>query len=304
MVKWTSSNMPSQSGRSAVVTGTGGLGFETALALAHAGAEVIIAGRNPKKGAEAVAAILKATPAANVCFEALDLASLASVADFGRRLRNQRLSLDILINNAGVMRPPKRQVTEDGFELQLGTNYLGHFALTAHLMPLLRQSKQPRVVTLSSVAARQGIINFDNFNAEKNYQPMPVYAQSKLACLMFALEFQRRSEAGGWGVASMASHPGLSRTELLYNSAGRWSAVGILRSVLGFMFQPVAHGAWPTLYAATAPLAKPGSYIGPERMSETRGYPTLAKIPAPALNQADCKRLWELSETMTGVRLW
>ncbi|GGZ35513.1 SDR family oxidoreductase [Asticcacaulis endophyticus] len=304
MVKWTSSNMPSQKGRSAVVTGTGGLGFETALALAQAGAEVIIAGRNPKKGVVAVAAILETVPAADVRFEALDLASLASVADFGRRLRNQRLSLDILINNAGVMRPPKRRMTEDGFELQLGTNYLGHFALTAHLMPLLRQSKSARVLTLSSIAARQGAIDFNDLNAEVNYRPMPVYAQSKLACLMFALELQRRSEAAGWGVTSLASHPGLSRTNLLYNSAGRWSSVGILRSLLGFMFQPVAHGAWPTLFAATSPLAQPGNYIGPERMSETRGYPTLAKMPAPALDQADAKRLWELSETLTGVRFW
>lgn len=175
MAKWTASDIPSQSGRSAVVTGTGGLGYETALALARAGGEVIVAGRNPEKGAAAVAAIRKAAPGAAVRFEPLDLASLASVADFSARLRSQRGSLDLLINNAGVMTPPTRQETADGLELQLGTNYLGHFALTAHLLPLLRQGRQSRVVTLSSVAARAGALAFDDLNAAKSYNPMAAY---------------------------------------------------------------------------------------------------------------------------------
>ncbi len=300
MTKWTASDIPSQSGRSAVVTGTGGLGYETALALADAGCEVIVAGRNPEKGAAAVAGIRGKAPGARVRFEQLDLASLASVADFAARLRHERGRLDLLVNNAGVMTPPKRLETSDGFELQLGTNYFGHFALTAHLMPLLRAGRDARVVSLSSVAARGGAINFDDLNAQKSYNPMAAYGQSKLACLMFALELQRRAEAAGWPAASIAAHPGVSRTELLYNGVGRHSAMGVMRSLLWFLFQPVAQGALPTLYAATSPDAKGGAYYGPNRLSETRGYPTAARIPPQALNADVAARLWELSERYTG----
>lgn len=301
MASWTTANIPPQAGRCAVVTGTGGLGFETALALARAGAEVIIAGRDPRKGAEAVGAIRKAAPAADVRFEALDLANLASVADFAARLRAQRASLDLLINNAGVMTPPTRQTTADGFELQFGTNYLGHFALTAHLMPLLRNGAPARVVTVSSVAARGGMIDFTDLNAERGYQPMPAYGQSKLACLMFALELQRRSDAGRWGVASIAAHPGIARTELLHNAPGRGSASSRVRNLLWFLFQPAARGALPSLFAATAPDARGGAYYGPDRLGETRGYPTRARFPAQALDATAAARLWALSERMTGV---
>jgi NAD(P)-dependent dehydrogenase (short-subunit alcohol dehydrogenase family) len=302
MASWTTKNIPPQNGRCAVVTGAGGLGFEDALALARAGAEVIIASRDPGKGAEAVAQIRQAVPAANVRFERLDLASLASVADFATRVRAQRTSLDLLINNAGVMTPPMRQATADGFELQLGTNYLGHFALTAHLLPLLRKGQDARVVTLSSVAARGGKIDFDNLNAERGYQPMPVYGQSKLACLMFALELQRRSDAAGWGVTSIAAHPGIARTELLFNAPGRGSAAARARSLLWFLFQPVAQGALPTLYAATSPDARGGAYYGPNGLGETRGYPAPARFPAQALDGAAAARLWRISEQMTGAR--
>ena len=185
--------------------------------MARAGSEVILAGRNPEKGAAAIARIRNEVPSATIRFEQLDLASLKSVAALGERLRDQRDSLDLLINNAGIMVPPKREETSDGFELQLGTNYLGHFALTGQLMPLLVKGRNARVVTLSSIAARNGAIDFDDLNAERRYKPMPVYSQSKLACLMFAIELQRRSEAGGWGVASIAAHPGISRTDLLHN---------------------------------------------------------------------------------------
>ena len=211
--------------------------------------------------------------------------------------------LDLLVNNAGVLRPPQRVETEDGFELQLGTNYLGHFALTARLMPMLRKGVAPRVVTLSSVAARGGAIDFDDLNAKRRYDPMPAYSQSKLACLLFSLELHRRSEAAGWGVASIAAHPGISRTDLLHNAPGRWSGPGIARSLLWFLFQPAAQGALPTLYAATAPGARPGGYYGPNRLSETRGYPAPAKIPSQALDQEAAARLWDVSETLTGVRL-
>jgi len=301
MARWTTANIPDQSGRLAVVTGPGGLGYETALALATAGAEVIVAGRNPDKGASAVSAIRNAAPRASVRFEQLDLASLTSVASFASRLQRQRQSLDLLINNAGVMTPPARRATVDGFELQLGVNYLGHFALTGRLMPLLTEGQAPRVVTLSSIAARAGEINFSDINARSSYEPMQAYAQSKLACLMFALELQRRSEAAGWGVSSIAAHPGISRTELLLNGPARLSPERFIRLCLPFLFQPVAQGALPTLYAATASEAMGGEYYGPDRMSETRGHPERAKTPSQACDEAVASRLWMLSEELTGV---
>lgn len=301
MAKWSASDIPSQKGRSAVVTGTGGVGYETALALARAGGEVIVAGRNPGKGAGAVARILREEPSADVTFEQVDLADLKSVAQFGDRLRGQRDKLDLLINNAGVMTPPERRETMDGFELQLGTNHLGHFALTAHLLPLLRNGRDARVVSVSSVAARQGAIDFDDLNALKRYRPMQVYSQSKLACLMFAFELQRRSEAAGWGVTSVAAHPGVSRTDLLLNAPGPWSGAGLMRSLLWFLFQPVAQGALPTLFAATSPQAQPGAYYGPDKLGETRGAPAPARTPRQALDEAAASRLWRCSVALTGV---
>jgi len=302
MTRWTASDIPPQRGRSIVITGTGGLGFQDALALARAGADVTIAGRNPAKGAAAVEHIRAAVPGAQVQFEEVDLGRLDSVARCAERLRNSRERLDILINNAAVMTPPQRQTTADGFELQLGTNYLGHFALTAHLLPLLQHGNNPRVINLSSVAARQGSIDFDDLQAERNYQPMPVYAQSKLASLLFAFELQRRSTAAGWGITSIAAHPGISRTDLLTNAPGRRSMSGLMRRWLWFLFQPAAQGALPTLYAATSPQARPGAYYGPDRFNETRGYPMLANIPAQARDAAIAARLWEVSEQLTGVR--
>lgn len=299
MAKWTTSDIPSQRGRSAIVTGTGGLGYEDALALARAGAEVVIAGRSPSKGADAIARIRAKAPSAIVRFEKVDLASLQSIADFSERLRGQRDSLDVLINNAAVMAPPERHETSDGFELQFGTNYLGHFALTAGLLPLLRKGKDPRVVTLSSVAARRGVINFDDLNAVKSYKPMRVYSQSKLACLMFALELHRRSKTGGWGIASIAAHPGVARTDLLVNGAGPQSAAGRVRRFLPFLFQPAWQGALPTLFAVTSPQARDGFYYGPDKLGETRGYPTEAKAPSQALDQSNASRLWIESERLT-----
>ncbi|MDQ1080637.1 SDR family oxidoreductase [Pseudoroseomonas cervicalis] len=299
--KWTGQDIPSQRGRTILVTGTGGLGLETALALARAGGRVIIAGRNPDRGAEAVARIRQAVPEAQVTFEPLDLGRLASIAACGERLGAALERIDVLVNNAGVMTPPRRQLTADGFELQLGTNHLGHVALTAHLLPLLRRGQDPRVVTLSSVAARAGAIRFEDLQSERDYKPMPAYAQSKLACLMFAFELQRRSEAGGWGLSSIAAHPGVSRTGLLHNAPGRFSAAGLTRSLLWFLFQPAAQGALPTLFAATAPAARPGGYYGPHRLSETRGHPTDAKPPPQALDAGVAARLWEESLRLTGV---
>ncbi|EHK75005.1 dehydrogenase [Sinorhizobium meliloti CCNWSX0020] len=297
---WTLDDMPSQQGRTILVTGTGGLGFEDAFAFARAGGEVILAGRNPAKGADAVRQINEIVPRAAVTFERVDLGHLASIEALALRLKRSRDRLDVLINNAGVMTPPRRKTTQDGFELQFGTNYLGHFALTAHLLPLLSQGHDPRVVTLSSIAARGSkvAINFDDLQAERDYKPMPVYGQSKLACLMFALELQRRSEMNAWGITSLAAHPGISRTDLLHNEPGRRSAQGLLRSLMWFLFQPPAQGALPTLFAATSPDAVGGGYYGPDRLGETRGHPTEALIPPQAREAHVAKRLWDISEQL------
>lgn len=302
MTKWTTKDMPSQAGRTAVVTGIGGLGYEDALALSRSGASVVLAGRSADKGAEAVARIKSAVPGASIRFGKVDLGNLASIARFAETLATEQSSLDILINNAGVMTPPTRQVTSDGFELQLGTNYLGHFALTARLMPLLKNGSDPRIVSLGSVAARAGAINFDDLQAERGYKAMPVYSQSKLACIMFAVELSRRSRAAGWGVQSLAAHPGISRTDLLTNQADGRSAAGIVRRLMPFLFQPVWQGALPTLYAATDPNAQDGAYYGPDGMGGTRGYPTIEKLPQQALDASVASKLWDVSETLTGVK--
>jgi len=303
MTNWTTADIPAQRGRIAVVTGTGGIGFEDALALARAGAEVILAGRNPDRGAEAIAAIHHAVPSAQVRFEAVDLASLTSVAALAGRIKGRTDRLDLLINNAGVMRPPRRMTTQDGFEIQLGVNYLGHFALTGHLLPLLLNSDGARVVTLSSVAARQGAINFDDLQAERTYRSMQVYAQSKLACLIFAFELQRRSQAAGWGLSSLAAHPGLSRTRLLENAPGGGGRVApVYRILRALLMQTQAQGALPTLYAATSPEARPGGYYGPDRVGETRGHPAPSRVPPAANNMSTARLLWELSQDLTGVR--
>ena len=301
MTRWTAADIPPLQGRRAIITGTGGLGLETARALAGAGAEIILAGRNPQRGAEALARIRAAHPAARIGFEVLDLASLASVRDFCSRLRDRQAGLELLVNNAGVMVPPRRQETADGLELQFGTNHLGHFALTLGLLPLLRRGQGARVVSLSSVAARQGRIDFDDLQSLQAYRPMLAYSQSKLACLLFALELQRRSTAGGWGLASIAAHPGVSRTDLLHKGPGRWSAHGLARSLLWFLFQPAAQGALPTLFAATAPEAQPGAYYGPDRLSETRGFPSPARLPPQAADTQVAARLWQVSEALAGV---
>jgi NAD(P)-dependent dehydrogenase (short-subunit alcohol dehydrogenase family) len=301
MSQWTTKNIPSQAGRLAVVTGTGGLGYEDALALSRAGAEVIIAGRNPAKGAEALSKIRSENPKANVCFEELDLANLASIEAFGKRMKAQHERLELLINNAAVMTPPNRQTTSDGFELQFGTNYLGHFALTAHLLPLLRKGQNPRVVNVSSIAASDGRINFEDLQSEQDYRPMAAYGQSKLANLLFSFELQRRSAAAKGGISSIAAHSGISRTDLLPNGSGRMSFQGLVRRYLWFLFQAASQGALPTLFAATSPDAKAGAYYGPDRFRETRGFPAPAKVPALAQDTSLAAQLWEESERLTKV---
>jgi NAD(P)-dependent dehydrogenase (short-subunit alcohol dehydrogenase family) len=305
MVKWNAENVPPQTGKLAVVTGTGGIGYETALVLARHGAEVILAGRNEAKGRAATRSILALAPALNVRFELLDLASLASVTAFAERLLARDRPLDVLINNAGVMTPPTRRATVDGFELQFGTNYLGHFALTAQLLPLLKRATAPRVVEVSSGAHRMGgAIHFDDLQWKRTYKPWAAYAQSKLAMLMFALELQRRSDAGGWGLISNAAHPGYARTELIANGPGldglAWKINNLL--IRPFLSQSAADGALPVLLAATSPDAKGAGYYGPAGPFELIGAPGPAVIGKHAKDPDVARKLWEISENLTRVQ--
>jgi NAD(P)-dependent dehydrogenase (short-subunit alcohol dehydrogenase family) len=289
-------DIPDLAGKTAIVTGaTGGLGYETARMLAEHGARVILVGRNQAKGSEALANIRATAPYADIAFDMLDLASLASVAAFVARQQARATPIDILINNAGVMTPPTRQTTLDGFELQFATNYLSHFALTMGLLPLLRAAPAPRVVSLSSVAARQGQIDFANLQSENGYKPMVAYSQSKLACLMFAFELQRRSDAQGWGLTSIAAHPGIARTDLIVNGMGDASPAAFIRRHLTFLFQPVPQAALPSLFAATASEATPGGYYGPKWLMEIRGPVGVAATPGAALDTAVASRLWDKS---------
>jgi NAD(P)-dependent dehydrogenase (short-subunit alcohol dehydrogenase family) len=294
------SDIPSQLGRTVVVTGaTGGLGYETALALAKAGSEVILTGRDDRKGQRALEKISREVIGAKAAYERLDLASLASIADFAQRMQ-ARQSLDLLINNAGVMALPRRQTTADGFEMQFGTNHLGHFALTARLMPLLRRASGPRVVSVSSLAHRTGSIDFDDLQGAHVYSPWKAYGQSKLACLMFALELQRRSDAAGWNLLSNAAHPGFARTNLFASGPG-----GLVSLATGFAAPLFGHsaadGARPILFAATSPQARPGVYYGPGGFSELRGAPAPALIMPRAREAAAAARLWDVSGKLTGT---
>jgi NAD(P)-dependent dehydrogenase (short-subunit alcohol dehydrogenase family) len=304
MATWTTRDIPDQSGKLAIVTGaTGGLGLETALGLAGAGAEVILAGRNPAKGRDAEAVVRRRHRDASIRFELVDLASLASVKEFAERMLDVGRPIDILVDNAGVMALPRRETTADGFEKQFGTNYLSHFALTARLTPLLKAAKA-RVVQLSSVAHRQGKIRLDDLNYEQGYKAWAVYSQSKLAMLMFAIELDRRSKAKDWGLTSVAAHPGLARTELIANGpaveAGgfaRWISEGAVQ----IMGHTAAAGALPTLMAATMAGVAGGQYFGPQGWMELRGPPGPGKIEPQALDARIATQLWSSSERLTGV---
>jgi NAD(P)-dependent dehydrogenase (short-subunit alcohol dehydrogenase family) len=299
---FTVRDIPDQAGRLAVITGaTGGLGYETALALAGAHATVVLTGRNAQKGADALARIRAQHPGADISYENLDLGSLASVEDFARRFSGAHDRLHILVNNAGIMMLPTRETTADGYERQFETNYLGHFALTARLLPLLTAGRG-RVVSLSSMIARRGRIHFDDLQLVSGYNPETAYAQSKLACLMFAGELQRRSDAAGFGITSLAAHPGISSTELIENGMGHNSLAARLKPLTGMFFQSPAAGALPTLYAATSPQAVPGGYYGPDGFMELRGNPTDAGVPRLAQRLDDAARLWAVSEELAGVR--
>jgi NAD(P)-dependent dehydrogenase (short-subunit alcohol dehydrogenase family) len=303
--------MPDLRGRFAVVTGANsGLGFGVSKRLAAAGADVVMAVRDGAKGERAAAEIRREASHAKLAIAQLDLSSLDSVAALGQRLTAEGRPIDILINNAGVMAPPQRQQTRDGFELQFGTNHLGHFALTGHLLPLLRAAESARVVTVSSIAATQGNLDFGDVNAERGYQPMYSYGVAKLAQLMFAVELDRRSRLGGWGLTSNAAHPGLTKTNLLSGASyGRAKPTVQARftrltwRVLPFMWLEVDEGIKPALYAAVSPEAQGGKYYGPRGFYETvRGGVTFARVPRLARRETDMAQLWQLSERLSGVR--
>jgi NAD(P)-dependent dehydrogenase (short-subunit alcohol dehydrogenase family) len=301
--------VPDLSGRLAIVTGANsGLGFALTARLAAAGAEVILAVRNWSKGEEAVARIRADIPTARLRMLPLDLSSLANIATFAAMFTAEGRPLDLLINNAGVMMLPKRGTTDDGFELQFGSNYLGHFALTAHLLPRLRAAEAPGVVSLSSILARAGRFDWDNLQAERHYSPQGSYGLSKLSMLVFARELQRRSEAAGWGIRSVAAHPGSTLTNLQVtgpqsggSSGGAMAGYLKLTSGIPWLWQHAPQGILPALYAATSMDATGGAYYGPGGFAELTGAPKLATVPKRALSAADATRLWSVSENLTGL---
>jgi len=301
--EWSAADIPSQEGRIFVVTGgTSGMGYEGAKALAAAGAQVIIAARNPQRGQETIQRIQEEVPGAQVRFEAFDLADLASVRALGERLNATLPRLDGLINNAAIMAPAERGTSADGMEMQFAINYAGHFVLTAELLPLLRNSDAPRVVTMSSVAVHRGGINFDDLQSTASYDPYAAYAQSKIACLKFAFELQRRSNDAGWGIQSIAAHPGIAVTELVARGPGLESPQGRQWASNRANYQTAAQGALPALYAATAPEAEGGAYYGPTGENEISGPVGLATVPAVANDAEAAARLWTITEALTGTQ--
>ena len=304
----TDITVPDLTGKLAVVTGASdGIGLVIAGRLAAAGAEVVMPVRNAAKGAEAVAAIRGRHPGAKVTTRELDLSSLASVTALTDRLTGEGRPITILVNNAGVMTPPSRQVTEDGFELQFGTNHLGHFALTRGLLPLLRQGRA-RVTHQTSIAARSGAIDWDDLNAERGYDGRKVYSQSKIAVGLFARELQARSAAGGWGITSNLCHPGISPTNLLAAQPGLGrhhdtAGVRVIRvlSRLGLV-GTVSSAARPALLAATGPDDTAGQFFGPRGLGEVGGAPARRELWPPLRDMDQAHKLWEVSERLVGVR--
>ncbi|QHC35037.1 SDR family oxidoreductase [Komagataeibacter xylinus] len=308
---WTIKQAPRMDGRLALVTGaTGGLGYQTALGLAKRGARVMLAGRNPDKGLAALTRLQNDVPGANASFRLLDVASLESIATFAHNLAAETDALDVLVNNAGVMGTPHRLETRDGFELQFGTNFLGPFALTARLRPLLCAPRHGgRVVTVASLAALTGQIVFDDLQARRRYAPFRAYRQSKLADLILALELDRQARTHGWNLHSIAAHPGWSMTDIatsrLNNEQGLHERMTRFGAVWAFrlMGQSAVEGALPIEFAAMAPEARDGGYYGPGGWGERRGPVTEAFVPPAARDLTIARRLWQAAERLTGTSL-
>jgi NAD(P)-dependent dehydrogenase (short-subunit alcohol dehydrogenase family) len=302
MGDWDVASIPDQTGRIAVVTGANsGLGLVTARELARKGALVVLACRNLEKGRAALADVAAAASGPEPELEELDLASLSSVRSFAERFESNHDQLALLLNNAGVMAPPRR-LTADGFELQFGTNHLGHFALTQLLLPRIEGREDARVVTLSSNAHKtvRGIA-FDNLNGDRRYFRWNAYGQSKLANLLFALELDRRLRAQGSTVKSLAAHPGYAATNLQSAAAPLFDRL-VMKVANAVVAQSDEMGALPVLYAATEPGLEGGTYVGPDGLGEQRGHPKVVQPNRAARNEDTARRLWDVSEELTGVR--
>ncbi|MBW9110608.1 SDR family oxidoreductase [Microbacterium ureisolvens] len=302
--------VPDLTGKFALVTGASdGVGVEIAARLARAGADILLPVRNPQKGQAAAAQIAERTPTSSIRVVPLDLASLDSVAALTARLNDDGRPIDVLIANAGVMNPPARRLTADGFELQLATNHLGHFALIAQLLPLLVQAKA-HVTSQVSIAADQGAVNWDDPNWEHGYDPMKAYSSSKIAFGLFAMELQRRSDAAAWGIRSNLSHPGVTPTNLLAAQPGMGrsadtTAVKLIRALSrrGILFGTPSTAALSAVYAATSPDAQGGRLYGPKGFRHLSGPPAEQPMYSRLEGEADGRRVWELSERLTGVRV-
>jgi NAD(P)-dependent dehydrogenase (short-subunit alcohol dehydrogenase family) len=303
--KWTIENIPDQSGRVAIVSGSNsGIGFEAAKALAGKGATVILAVRNETKGQRALDAIRKEYPRAALEMILLDLADLHSIWEFSDQFHQRYDRLDLLINNAGVMAIPFRE-TKDGFEMQFGTNHLGHFAMTGKLLDLLLDTPGSRVVTVSSGMHQVGKIHFDDLMGRQHYDKSAAYAQSKLANLLFAYELDRRLKAAGAPTISLGVHPGYAATSLQEagprmegSTMGRW----VMEIANNLLAQSAAMGALPILYAATEPGLQGGDYIGPDGLMGMRGYPAPTQSSHSSHDRQTAERLWQVSEKLTGVK--
>jgi NAD(P)-dependent dehydrogenase (short-subunit alcohol dehydrogenase family) len=296
---WTKNNIPNLFRKTVIVTGSNaGVGFETALALYEKGADVIMANRNLESSRLAIIKIRQQKGKGSVEVDQLDLSSLDSVKRFAENFIQHYKQLDLLVNNAGVMIPPSSKTTE-GYELQFGVNFLGHFALTGYLYPLLEKTPNSRIVTVSSLAYLRGVIDFDNLRSEKSYDPMREYAQSKLADLIFSIELQRRLSAVHAQTISIAAQPGANKTELTRYMSDEELTAGITR--VGALMDPW-QGALPSLYAALSPEAKAGKLYGPDKDGGYRGYPAEAVITENALDENLAKKLWDFAEKMTGLK--
>ena len=299
--KWSTEQIPDQRGRTAIVTGANsGLGLVTARELARHGASVVLACRNTAKGEEALRTIQAVAPDARLELAQLDLGDLQAVAAFAESFRSSHDGLDLLLNNAGVMAPPRRE-TKDGFELQLGTNVLGHFALTGRLIGAMEGRADARVVTLSSNAHKMGRIDFEDLQSERGYKRWGAYGQSKLADLMFALELDRRLRAAGSTITSVAAHPGYAATNLQTAAPPALDRI-VMRASNLILAQSADMGALPVLYAATYPGLEGGSYVGPDGIGEFRGHPQVVSPNRAARDEDVAARLWAVSEELTGVR--
>ncbi|MEN6618317.1 MAG: oxidoreductase [Rikenellaceae bacterium] len=298
---WTTGNIESQAGKRVIVTGGGsGIGFEAARVLASKGAEVILSGRNMEKGERALSKIMEEDPSAKVNLMHLDLGDLKSIQNFAEEFRTKYESLDLLINNAGVMIPPYK-LTKDGFELQFGTNHLGHFALTGQLLPILLATAGSRIVTVSSIANRGASIFFDNLDGSKGYNHIKFYRQSKFANLLFAVELNNRLRKSGADTISIVCHPGISATNLMSRGSGKESGK-IMKFLFDLFAQPAEMGALPTLFAATNKELTGGEYIGPDGKDNHKGNPAISSEVNTLFKSAVAEKLWEVSENLTGIK--